>query len=732
MKRFINFRPFVLIFLTFVFSIFSVVKVFLCDFVPIIVLGLIFIITTILFIISFCKKDFGYRVAKVFGVKSFKIICAIFLISTILSGSLSAISFVINSKHNLSGTYNISANIKEIFKYDGTTKLLLKDVNIDGNLYNFKISMSIDGETDIFSVGDNVNFDSYIYGAKLVQNGSINTSILKTGIQYYCSASIDGITKSSGNSFFIDRLKDHEKTILTDNMSEQNAGFCYAVLCGDKTLLTDEYYAVFKNSGLAHLLAVSGLHISLLAFIVAYVLKILHTNKNITFWIIFSVLLLFNIICEFSPSVFRASIMSLCLLVGNNIGERNDALSSVGLAGTIILTIQPLYLFDLGFLLSFSAVFGIFLLAKPFVYVLSKIKIPSIFSKLIAVTLSASVGTLPFVCKYFGTISSIAILSNLIVVPVFSVMFVVLLIAMLISVCVYIPSILVVAEFFINVVVNMSLLFSKFAMITTPSFDYVATLLFYFILFFASPYFLMEVKSKLICCFAILNAFIPILANENLPKYYNYDSVSIYGEVANCSFYTLKDNTKILINVPSDQYDLNDIEYLLKENKVKQIDYLLIFNYNDNLQNNVCKVAKKYNINKVVLFGEYANSTLYGLAGNIYSTNILSVCNDSFYLINSDRIDILYINNIAKAFKFEVNSCTNLHILYAITDNQINSNADFLNDNINILLVKNFNSRYLYISAQKYLCQNNASAFANTEVVGSNELWTTNLCCGTI
>ena len=515
MKRFVNFRPLLIIFLTFIGAVYSVINAFLGKFLPLGIFASVSALFLILFFVSIIKKDFLDKLLYVFGIKSLTTLCAIFLITAAFSSAVAAITFDKCIKRDLpNGYYSITADIKEVVKYDTKTNLLLCNVKIEDKYYSFNIQAS--ASSGSYAVGDKLNFESYIYASKLIDDDSINTYILKTNVQYYCKIYFDNVIKSEGGVFFTDYIKDKTKNILQDNMNEENAGFAYAVVCGDKSILTSEYSEIFRNGGLAHILAVSGLHIGFLVAAIVFVLKRLNVKSKYQFCTVFAILSFYNIMCNFAPSVLRASIMSLCMLLGFVLGKRNDTLSNISLAGIIILTIQPLYLYDVGFLLSFGSVYGIILFSKPLSNVFKKIKIPKFLSDSLAVTISATMGTIPWICKYFHVFAPISFLSNLIVLPLFSIMFVFLLFSISINMLFSMPIFLMASEFFVNIVVNFSRIFAKFGVINTVSFSTLTAILYYVIAFFASPYFMQSFKSKVISILCLTILLTCMISFDNL------------------------------------------------------------------------------------------------------------------------------------------------------------------------------------------------------------------------
>jgi len=197
------------------------------------------------------------------------------------------------------------------------------------------------------------------------------------------------------------------------------SGILRGLLLADRGLIDYEIKSEFVNAGVIHVLAVSGLHVGYIVLIFAA----LFNRFNIRLKLILTMigLLFFLIITGSPPSVFRATVMAGVLLVGKLSGRDYNSINAISLAALIILLINPEELFNPGFQLSFSAVLSIIILYPYLSRLINRWKIKTnIFRWLLlffAVSLSAQIGTLPFTLVYFNKLSVVALLANLIVIP---------------------------------------------------------------------------------------------------------------------------------------------------------------------------------------------------------------------------------------------------------------------------------------------------------------------------
>ncbi|MCL2540443.1 MAG: ComEC/Rec2 family competence protein [Firmicutes bacterium] len=271
--------------------------------------------------------------------------------------------------------------------------------------------------------GNKIWFASRIESTPVFEeDGSINGFSYADNTLYAATAHFTDVKfLEAGEKNFTEKITGYVGNILRQGMGNKYGGFALAVLLGDRSGIDMEMRDNFRDTGVAHLIAISGLHVG---FIVLMLMWLLVRCKLSVKWqtvIVAAFLLFYCIICGLSPSVLRASLMAVFILLGRCFGEQYDPLSSVSLAGILILLFAPLYAFNLGFLLSFASVFCIFLLMPIF---MSWFRfLPKFLSSTIAVTLAATIGTAPLIIMFFGTFPIYTLLTNLVVVPLFGIVY---------------------------------------------------------------------------------------------------------------------------------------------------------------------------------------------------------------------------------------------------------------------------------------------------------------------
>ncbi|SFN96854.1 competence protein ComEC [Paenimyroides ummariense] len=203
--------------------------------------------------------------------------------------------------------------------------------------------------------------------------------------------------------------------------SEKTQGFIQALLFGIKTNLNDEIQQQFKDFGILHVLAVSGMHVVLLFSTISYVLRKLRLSKNVITVILIVFLLIFSLMAGFSGSVVRAALMCLMTIVGTLTGRRIHTINLLVGSMLLILLFEPNYLFDVGFQLSYLAVFSIVFCYRVIQhYFTFKNWILNYFGQLIGVSLVAQLGVLPLSIYYFKQIPLLFLIGNIIAIPITS------------------------------------------------------------------------------------------------------------------------------------------------------------------------------------------------------------------------------------------------------------------------------------------------------------------------
>lgn len=194
----------------------------------------------------------------------------------------------------------------------------------------------------------------------------------------------------------------------------EHAPLLNAMLWGVKGGISDSVYDAFRSCGIAHILALSGLHVS---FVVGALNRLTRRAlPKVKFYISMAVLFSYCAIAAFPSSLIRASVMSLCSLYAAAAGRRYDMPSGIAFSAIVILLADPAALYSIGFELSFGAVIMISLLMRPVTELLSFLPLP--IAQMAALSVCGTLGTLPLSVYYFGTIPVLGLFANTLILPI--------------------------------------------------------------------------------------------------------------------------------------------------------------------------------------------------------------------------------------------------------------------------------------------------------------------------
>lgn len=403
-EKLINFRYVFYPFLAFFFGIVMARKLFAGNLeIILLVLGLFAIITTFLLI----KKLY----------KPLAVLIAFFFLG---NGFYFLGENSFNRKEYMSKVSVVGRITDDIIDYDYSKVIVLDEVKIDGEKQS-NLRLTIKNASSI-TIGDFVAFEGNVEKSKPFTLNSFNSTDLRDNVGYYAEARFQDIVFTGGYTKVDEKIRMAVKDSLYSSMSDKNAAISYAVLFGDKSGIDDLTEVAYQNSGIIHVLTVSGLHVGFLISLVYFLLKLCKLNKYVRFAVTTIFIFLYAFLCGFSPSVLRAGIMAIVLMLSKLFMRRYDSLNSLGTAGFAICMFSPLTALDVGFQMSFFCVCGIIMLAPMITKFLAKI-IPYKIASLIALSLSAQIGILPFTASFGATINILSVFANLFVVPAFSIIY---------------------------------------------------------------------------------------------------------------------------------------------------------------------------------------------------------------------------------------------------------------------------------------------------------------------
>ncbi len=288
-------------------------------------------------------------------------------------------------------------------------------------------SVSLDAEySDVFegtvhftSISDENSFASH---RRLLSKGITATAFLMKNDYYTVSDGNGGIYSFA--VFMRNKLKSSIRDLYPDETGE----ILSAMMTGDESDVDSDIVNAFRNTGMAHVLAVSGLHLTLIASAITWFLRRFYINRKIIAVIVCVFIWFYAAVAGFPMSSLRAAIMITIMLIGIIADRLHSPLNSLGIAILIICLVNPYAAIDAGLIMSFSSTFGLIEVAPKLNKYVQKYLFKNRSGKwldlakdivsIFVTSFTASIFILPASVLYFGKISLLSPVTNTILVSV--------------------------------------------------------------------------------------------------------------------------------------------------------------------------------------------------------------------------------------------------------------------------------------------------------------------------
>lgn len=292
--------------------------------------------------------------------------------------------------------------------------------------YNYRLSncklngkpsgnVSVYGAETGVSVYDEVEFKCAVNRAEKY-DGARYSSVALYGSSFVCYNATDikitGYKNCIGYKF--KKFTDEKFASL----SRETRAVASALVRGDTMSLSGRT-DLYRAAGIAHVFAVSGLHVGLLYGVISLLFSKIPLNRTIKAVFISVLLFGYSLVCGLTASSLRAAVTCSVFALAKSVGEKRDSLNSLAVASLSVLLINPADLLGVGFILSFSISLSLIILA-PAVQKATKIKSTKLGGS-IGVIVAAEVVTIPLCVKYFGSFPFVTAVCNFFLVPVVTV-----------------------------------------------------------------------------------------------------------------------------------------------------------------------------------------------------------------------------------------------------------------------------------------------------------------------
>lgn len=286
-------------------------------------------------------------------------------------------------------------------------------------------------------------------------------------------------------------LRHQFETLASDYIPWEGRGLIYAISLGDRSLLPSSLKRQFTDSGVAHLLALSGYHLGVVMWMASLLIGWSlwrYEWRYLRYLLLFIVLLAYTLFSGASTATIRAFLLSTLLIGGKVLSRPTDPIQLLSLVFLVFIFINPFAYYSIGLLLSLSAVWGIYSFFPLFKRLLNPTnRLLQWIRDLICLTISAQIGVFPLLFHYFGTAPLVFIWSNIPLVFISSLLIPLALVAFLLTaVFDWVPSFLLeMLGLLTGWMHSVTSLFSHDPMSLTLQFDGIALALYYLIAYLA-------------------------------------------------------------------------------------------------------------------------------------------------------------------------------------------------------------------------------------------------------
>lgn len=557
----------------------------------------------------------------------------------------------------------VSARVLDISKInEDSVRYELDNVYINGD--KIKSGMMLSTENAELNVGDSITFAATVTKPKQARNSKVfdyREYLANKGIYYTAYINSEDIIERQSTKFnlfsdakyAINSFKHESAAEYGKYLSSNAKGIVNAITLGDDMYIEDSHYDLYRKSGTAHVLAISGLHVGFAVAFAGLITKKLkkygkaYTLINIAFVWMYILLSGCNI------SAVRAGLFFTIYAIGSYTKQRTDITNTACITALIMLLIDPMALFTASFSLSFSAVLSIGILQKKFtLFIHNKLKfIPLNAIKTFSTAVCATAGvTLP-IAYYFNTVSLISVFLNLIIIPLFAYIvgfaFIVLLaVTFNIAFAAKLASAVVNGLVFISdSLLNMALKL-KFSSITvaSPSIFVIAlSVLILWALSTEKPLRMNKRSTVILCsCLIAVSLVLPYTGMRD----YKVGFIDV-GQ-AECSLIVTPSNKTVMIDAGTSYgsegaAEYTVVPYLLKHGN-RKIDYLVVSHMHDDHMGEVEDILGLIEVENIVYFAPDESDAAFDLlsVAKNHGVNVINMYyNRSVYVDKNTKLNRL-------------------------------------------------------------------------------------------
>lgn len=400
------------------------------------------------------------------------------------------------------------------------------------------------------------------------------------------------------SNFFLDRAK----KIYFENLEDRNGNLMSSIALADRSFIDQVDKDRFNTLGMSHILAVSGLHIGVLAVFLEFIFKKMRLSKRLSDIFVTSIILFYIVTIGIPISALRAFLFFI-LYKGNIYLKKDlDVKKIYFLSLSIILFINPMAIYSISLILSYGAIFGL-----VFVYpaLNSRLAGSGLVKKSFVGTTSVIISLFPIINYYFDGFSLLVYLSNLIIVPIYSV---IITLAFVMGLGIFPGIIGKILNVLMNATYGLESIFASkgsfFLTLKAFKFEYIFI---YYILLFLILYRhkLKEIIEPNIKIIEIYMAVFFIFTSLGILRDYNtYKECHIYIDQGDCTLISFR-GKNYLIDTGGARYENKIAEKFLfptlKVRGISKIDGIFLSHFDEDHAGNLNKILKKYKVENIFI-----------------------------------------------------------------------------------------------------------------------------------
>lgn len=573
------------------------------------------------------------KIKRLFKILFSKKAILIFLITVIIAYiNINIQNQKYNEIYKINKEVEITGVVEKLESQKYTNKYILKLKTIDEKKYNNKkiilhtktkldIGDYIKFKAQYTEPEDSRNYKSFSYKNYLKQKKIVGT--VKNSKEIL-------VLKKNQLNYMINLSNAIKKLVKNEsdvNLGINNSGIFMGILLGEKSNISDDMITSFKESSMMHILAVSGAHVSYVIIFFSFILNKISKRKYAVF--LCMALVLFMFLTEFTPSVVRACVMAIIVLLSKILYEKSDTYTNISISCLVLLFDNPYNILNIGFILTFLGTLGIVIFSPKIAKVIKikerkeltereKIiqKVKHIILSALVVSISVQIMIMPIIILNFNFLTFNFIISGIVTVPIFAgIMFLGILVFFMFPIRVILFKL-------VNILINFLIFLSKtISNITFLTYTVVTPNIFYVIVYYlilamilalSSKTLIRIIKSKIkmknmlkrIIIFSLVFSLIFQLFQIVFSRKLQIHFIDV-GQ-GDSSLIITPSNKNILIDgggLTDDNYDIGKkllVPYLL-DRGIKTIDYMMVSHFDNDHCGGLMYVLEKLNVKNILI-----------------------------------------------------------------------------------------------------------------------------------